>query len=117
MAFSTQFQRRIQCPNGEHKILTIFSPENLLNLNALVADVTFVHGDYSQIISPGAKSNRSFFYFDPPYRRLKTDLTMYNEDPFGDDEQLQLRDHIHDLISKGHSFLLPINSDLECRPK
>ena len=97
---------------GGTKVLTIFSPENLLNLNALVADVTFVHGDYSQIISQAPKSSRSFFYFDPPYRRLKetSSLTMYNEDPFGDDEQLRLRDHIHDLISRGHSFLLS-NSD------
>jgi DNA adenine methylase len=99
-------------PMGGTKVLNIFSPENLLALNVLFAEVTFVHGDYSQIISQAPKSSRSFFYFDPPYRRLKetSSLTMYNEDPFGDDEQLRLRDHVNDLVSAGHSFLLS-NSD------
>lgn len=99
-------------PMGGTKNLTIFSAENLRNLNKLFDSVCFVHGDYSNLIGKVSDDERSFFYFDPPYRRLKetSSLTMYNEDPFGDDEQLRLRDYVDELVSAGHSFLLS-NSD------
>jgi DNA adenine methylase len=99
-------------PMGGTKNLTIFSAENLQNLNKLFETVSFVHGDYTNLIDMVSDDERSFFYFDPPYRRLKetSSLTMYNEDPFGDDEQLRLRDHVKKLVLSGHSFLLS-NSD------
>jgi len=99
-------------PMGGTKNLTIFSAENLRNLNKLFDSVTFVQGDYAELLGMIAHDKRSFFYFDPPYRRLKetSSLTMYNEDPFGDDEQLRLRDYVKELVLAGHSFLLS-NSD------
>ena len=99
-------------PMGGTKNLTIFSAENLRNLNKLFDSVSFVHGDYSNLIGMVPHDNRSFFYFDPPYRRLKqtSSLTMYNEDPFGDDEQLRLRDCVKELVLAENSFLLS-NSD------
>lgn len=99
-------------PMGGTKILSIFSPENLRTLSKMFHNVTFIHGDYAVLISKTSGKGRSFFYFDPPYRRLKetSSLTMYNQNPFGDDEQLRLRDHVNKLVSAGHSFLLS-NSD------
>lgn len=99
-------------PMGGNLKVTIFSEENINQLNLLFKDVQFMCGDYQSILDSVDKDKRCFFYFDPPYRRLKetSSLTMYNADPFDDHEQIRLRDFVDSLVLSGHDFLLS-NSD------
>ena len=99
-------------PMGGNLKVTIYSEENIKQLNLLFNNVEFICGDYQTILDSVDKDKRCFFYFDPPYRRLKetSSLTMYNADPFDDNEQIRLRDFVDSLVLSGHDFLLS-NSD------
>lgn len=99
-------------PMGGNLKVTIYSEENINQLNLLFMNVEFICGDYQSILHSIDRDNRCFFYFDPPYRRLKetSSLTMYNADPFDDNEQIRLRDFVDSLVLSGHDFLLS-NSD------
>lgn len=99
-------------PMGGNLKVTIYSKENINQLNLLFRSVEFICGDYQTILDSVDKDKRCFFYFDPPYRRLKetSSLTMYNADPFDDNEQIRLRDFVDSLVLSGHDFLLS-NSD------
>jgi len=99
-------------PMGGTKKLNIYSESNLRKLNSLFQNVEFFTGDFSEISLNTTGNSKSFFYFDPPYRRLKktSSLTMYNADPFGDDEQIRLRDYINELVKSENHFVLS-NSD------
>jgi len=99
-------------PMGGNKKVTIYSKENLIELSRMFRKVEFICGDYQEILRSIDRNKRCFFYFDPPYRRLKetSSLTMYNADPFDDNQQLRLRDFVDLLVDSGHDFLLS-NSD------
>jgi DNA adenine methylase len=99
-------------PMGGNLKVTIYSEENISQLNLLFMNVEFICGDYQTILDSVDNDKRCFFYFDPPYRRLKetSSLTMYNADPFDDNEQIRLRDFVDSLVLSGHDFLLS-NSD------
>jgi len=99
-------------PMGGNKKVTIYSKENLIELNRMFKQVEFICGDYQEILHSIDRNKRCFYYFDPPYRRLTetSSLTMYNADPFDDNQQLRLRDFVDSLVDSGHDFLLS-NSD------
>jgi DNA adenine methylase len=99
-------------PMGGTKKLSVYHENNLRKLNSLFQNVKFFVGDFSEISKHIPVGKKSFFYFDPPYRRLKktSSLTMYNADPFGDDQQIRLRDFIDNLVNNECQFLLS-NSD------
>ena len=99
-------------PMGGTKKLNVYDENNLRKLNSLFQNVEFVVGDFSKISKHIPVGEKSFYYFDPPYRRLKktSSLTMYNADAFGDDQQIRLRDFIDDLVKTKCHFLLS-NSD------
>ena len=99
-------------PMGGTKKLNVYHENNLRKLSFLFQNVEFVVGDFSEISKHIPVGKKSFYYFDPPYRRLKktSSLTMYNADPFGDEQQIRLRDYINQLVQLGCDFLLS-NSD------
>ena len=97
-------------PFGKAARPLICDEETLRADSAVLQKVEILCGDYSQVTNVVAE--KSFFYFDPPYRPLtKTAaFTAYSKGGFGDDEQERLADFCRALDAKGDCWLLS-NSD------
>lgn len=76
------------------------------------ADITFLNSDFSNALK-GIKKN-SFVYFDPPYAPISktSNFTGYNENGFGESEQIRLKELCDALNSKEINFVVS-NSDCE----
>ena len=84
--------------------------ENLKNCSELLKNVTMTAGSYSQCKNFIDES--TFVYLDPPYRPLTQTaaFTSYNENNFGDKEQIELAQFIEE-ISARKALVLTSNSD------
>tara|TARA_B110000881_G_scaffold55890_1_gene47690 strand:+ start:151 stop:1062 length:912 start_codon:yes stop_codon:yes gene_type:complete len=84
--------------------------ENLLQVSAVLANVTILHGDYQKC---GEYLEKDWFvYFDPPYRPISaTSFTTYSSHKWGDDkEQIRLADFCKELNEISVNILVS-NSD------
>ena len=76
-----------------------------------------IHGDYSDCEQ--FVDEKSFVYFDPPYRPLTTSssFTTYTKSGFNDKDQVELATFFSTLSAKGAKLMLsnsdPKNEDLE----
>jgi DNA adenine methylase len=97
-------------PIGSYKKPTICDAENLRAVSVCLKGVQIVCGDYKQ--SRGFIDNKTFAYFDPPYRPLSqtSGFTGYAQDGFGDVEQTELARFIDEMSEKG-AFAAVSNSD------
>lgn len=97
-------------PMGAYKKPTICDKDNLALVSQKLQNVEIITGDY-KIMRDFADEN-TFVYFDPPYRPLTktSDFTSYNADTFGDKEQIELSDFIHELADRKVKVLAS-NSD------
>ena len=97
-------------PMGDYKKPAICDPANLRAVSARLRQVDIVCGDYRQ--SADFIDERTFAYFDPPYRPLTdtADFTAYTEAPFSDVEQIELAGFVSEMARRGARVVVS-NSD------
>lgn len=97
-------------PMGAYKNPLICNEDNLLNVSKKLQNANIVCGDYKD--SASFIDDKTFVYFDPPYRPLtKTaNFTSYTEQLFDDNKQLELANFVQDLDNKG-ALIVISNSD------
>ncbi len=97
-------------PMGSYKNPLICDEENLRAVSEKLRNVTIVCGDYRESVE--FIDNRTFVYFDPPYRPLNetASFTAYTESLFNDKEQLELAKFVDDMHVKGAKIVVS-NSD------
>ncbi len=97
-------------PSGAYKNPKICDEENLRKISSLLQNVEMVCADYKK--SANFIDDKTFAYFDPPYRPLNqtSSFTNYTAGGFDDNAQKELADFVQKLINKGAHVLLS-NSD------
>ena len=88
-------------PIGSYKNPLICDAENLHAVSEKLKNVEIVCDDYSR--AADFIDERTFVYFDPPYRPLTetAKFTSYNKSEFDDDEQMRLVAFFNQLRVKG----------------
>ena len=101
-------------PFGSYKNPNIVNSEVLRAVSNYFnkADIKFLNGDFANTIENINKG--AFVYFDPPYAPISktSNFTGYNENGFGETEQIRLKELCDELNRKGVNFLLS-NSDCQ----
>jgi len=97
-------------PQGSYKNPCICDESNLKAVSEKLQCVEIVHGDYR--LAENFIDDKTFVYFDPPYRPLSTtsSFTSYSQDGFNDKAQECLALFIDKLSEKG-AHVLASNSD------
>ena len=97
-------------PMGKYKNPQICNENNLLLVSKKLQKANIVCGDYKD--SASFIDDKTFVYFDPPYRPLTktSNFTSYTEHLFDDDKQLELANYVQDLDNKGARIVIS-NSD------
>lgn len=98
-------------PMGDYKKPLICDAENLLNVSKALQYVEILCGDYQQVL-PLVEGNKTWFYFDPPYRPLSetSSFNAYAKDTFDDEAQIRLASFCKKLDEMGYYWVLS-NSD------
>ena len=99
-------------PYGKRPNALICNAEVLRKDSEDLRCVEFVCGDYSEALAPDGFQDRSFFYFDPPYRPLSptSSFDRYTKDVFGERQQIELAEHCQMLNRQG-AHLMISNAD------
>ena len=97
-------------PHGKYANPKICDEANILAVSRLLQKVTILCGDFSETLQYA--SNKSLFYFDPPYKPLTetSSFTSYAKEGFNDDEQKRLGEFCVE-ITKKHAMFVASNSD------
>jgi DNA adenine methylase len=97
-------------PMGSYKMPAICDADNLRAVSEKLKSVEIVCGDYKK--SREFIDNKTFAYFDPPYRPLTAtaNFTSYASDSFGDREQIELAKFIAEMSDRG-AVVVASNSD------
>lgn len=97
-------------PMGDYKNPTICDGDNLRAASAVLQTVRIMQGDYKE--SSAFVHDKTFVYFDPPYRPLSasSSFTAYSKFDFTDDHQKELAHYYRELNKRG-AFLMLSNSD------
>lgn len=97
-------------PMGAYKNPLICNENNLKAVSRKLQNVKIVCGDYKE--SGDFIDDRTFVYFDPPYRPLTptANFTSYTEGMFDDKDQLELVKFVQELDKKG-AKIVASNSD------
>ena len=101
---------KFNVPTGRYKNPSFPSAESLKEVNQALQGVTIHHASYEKCLD--WVNDKSFVYFDPPYRPLSktSSFISYSKRDFNDDNQTELASLTKDLHKKNVSFLLS-NSD------
>ena len=97
-------------PQGSYKNPCICDEQNLRAVSSKLKNVEIVNGDYKMARS--FIDDKTFCYFDPPYRPLSdtASFTAYAQDGFDDAAQTELAQFIDELTERG-AYVLASNSD------
>ena len=97
-------------PFGDYKNPKICNAENLENVSQILKKAEIKYADFE--ISDKYINDKTFVYFDPPYRPISrtASFTSYSKDDFNEDEQKRLARFCRDIDKSGAKFLLS-NSD------
>lgn len=97
-------------PIGSYKNPPICDAENLRNISVLLQNVQINCGEYKNCSD--FIDSKTFVYIDPPYRPLTetASFTSYNENEFGDEQQIELGRFIDEITEKG-AKVVASNSD------
>lgn len=101
---------KFNVPHGKYKNPMICDKENLYLCANLLQKVKISFGSYEQILEKA--DNKTFIYFDPPYRPLieNNSFVNYDKTGFDDNDQIKLADNYKMLNKKGCLLMLS-NSD------
>ncbi|GAH54574.1 unnamed protein product, partial [marine sediment metagenome] len=97
-------------PFGDYKNPKICDAENLLTVSVLLQKAEIICADFEK--SDKYIDDKTFVYFDPPYRPLSptASFTSYSKDNFDEAKQIRLARFCRHIHGKGAKFLLS-NSD------
>ena len=97
-------------PMGAYRNPLICDEKNLRVVSDKLQNVVIVCGDYRD--SEEFIDDKTFVYFDPPYRPLNetSGFTAYTENVFGDNEQIELANFVKKMAEKGAKVVVS-NSD------
>jgi len=97
-------------PFGDYKNPKICDTENLKSISQVLQKAEIICADFEQ--SDKYIDDKTFVYFDPPYRPLSptASFTSYSKDNFGEVEQIRLARFCRHIHGVGAKFLLS-NSD------
>lgn len=97
-------------PMGSYKNPLICDENNLRAVSEKLQNIQIVCGDYRK--SADFIDNRTFVYFDPPYRPLTetASFTAYTQELFNDKQQIELATFVSQLNEKGAKIVVS-NSD------
>lgn len=97
-------------PFGRYANPSIYDESNLLNVSRVLQNAEIIHGDF-EILNERV-NDKSFVYFDPPYRPIsETSLfNSYSKEGFNDNEQVRLAKTFRKLDEKNAKLMLS-NSD------
>jgi len=101
---------KFNVPTGRYKNPSFPSAESLKEVNQALKGVIIHHASYEKCLE--WVDDKSFVYFDPPYRPLSktSSFIAYSKGDFNDDNQTELASLTKELHKKNVSFLLS-NSD------
>ena len=101
---------KFNVPHGRYDNPEIVDEENLIAVSKALADVQVSVGSYEDNLA--MVDERTFVYFDPPYRPLPNTKSFadYHKAPFGDAEQKDLAKAFMELDGRGAKLMLS-NSD------
>lgn len=88
---------------------TIMADSEILNR----ANVTILNGDFTNVLNHIDNNGLNLLYFDPPYRPLNatSSFNSYVKEEFNDNEQIRLRDFVHDLNDRLGVYWMLSNAD------
>jgi len=97
-------------PFGKYKNPRILNKNNLSSVAGILKATNIIPGDFTKCKM--CVDNKTFVYFDPPYRPLNdtSSFTAYSKDGFSDKDQERLAVLFKDLDKKGAKIMLS-NSD------
>ena len=97
-------------PQGSYKNPCICDEHNLRSVTEKLKRVKIVCGDYK--LASDFIDNKTFAYFDPPYRPLTitANFTSYAQDGFDDTAQAELAEFIDNMSERG-AYVVASNSD------
>ena len=97
-------------PQGSYANPCICDKINIRAVSNKLQNVEIICGDYT--LSRNFIDERTFAYFDPPYRPLSatSSFTAYSQNGFGDAEQAELAKFIDEMSGRG-AFVIASNSD------
>ncbi len=104
-------------PIGQYANPLICDEQNLKSVSDKLKKVIIVCGDYKE--SSDFIDDKTFVYFDPPYRPLTTTSSFiaYTENLFNDEKQIELANFVDEMDEKGAKIVIsnsdPKNVDLE----
>jgi DNA adenine methylase len=101
---------KFNVPFGGYKNPTICDSENLLNVSKVLRKTEIIYADFEE--SAKYINQKTFVYFDPPYRPISptASFTSYSKDSFSEQDQIRLARFCKETDAKGAKFLLS-NSD------
>lgn len=101
-------------PMGSYNFPTICDAENILDVSEGLQKVEILNGDFEETLNYA--DEKSFFYFDPPYKPLSetSSFNSYAKDGFDDKAQIRLKDFCVKLATLGHKWLLSNSDTQEC---
>lgn len=101
---------KFNVPHGKYKNPLICDENNLMLCSKLLQKVEIAFGSYEQVLDKA--NEKTFIYFDPPYRPLveNSSFTSYDKSGFNDDDQIQLAKN-YKLLNEKKSILMLSNSD------
>ena len=102
---------RFNVPMGRYKNPRICAPELLQAASAALQIAEISQRPFSAVLDKAINAD-DFVYFDPPYHPLSSTskFTAYSRYPFGEKEQIALRDIVVELVAK-RAQVLASNSD------
>jgi DNA adenine methylase len=95
-------------PFGKYKKPLICDKENLSLVSQLLQKVEIIYGYYQECEK--FIGNKTFIYFDPPYRPITQQSFNYQKDCFDDVCQIKLAEFVESVANKG-AFVMLSNSD------
>lgn len=94
-------------PHGSYKNPEIFDIDNIHNISRLIQNVEFLVADFKSCVEYIGNHNKTFIYFDPPYRpATKNSFTSYASSGFGEKEHDKLVGICNDLSNDGVKVML-----------
>lgn len=113
--FRVNAHGKFNVPFGRYVSPGFDNPETIMETHRVLNSVDFNilrPGDYKSVAAHLSLRGRNFVYFDPPYRPLSSTsyFKEYSNDPFGDNQQVELK-RFCDRLSHRGCYVMLSNSD------
>ena len=103
-------KNKFNVPFGKHIKPLICDEAAIIADSKLLEKVLILNENYSETLDYATEN--TLFYFDPPYRPLKSSqkLNQYTKDSFNDESQIYLKEFCDEITKRKYSFI-ESNSD------